>query len=115
MPPAPGNTLRTGSGRSVPRCPGNPPNPRHAEAPLTRRITLALTAIVMLPVSEVLAQDRSQSRSMVSSPSGVVASESALASQVGASILGQGGNAAVAAVRTNAMMGLVGPMSNGIG
>ncbi len=69
----------------------------------------------MLPVSEVLAQDRSQSRSMVSSPSGVVASESVLASQVGASILEQGGNAVDAAVATNAMMGLVAPMNDGIG
>lgn len=61
------------------------------------------------------AQDRSQSRSMVSSTLGVVASESVLASQVGARILEQGGNAIDAAVATNAMMGLVAPMNDGIG
>lgn len=46
---------------------------------------------------------------------GVVASESVLASQVGARILEQGGNAIDAAVATNAMMGLVAPMNDGIG
>jgi gamma-glutamyltranspeptidase/glutathione hydrolase len=61
------------------------------------------------------AQDRSQSRSMVSSKQGVVASESVLASQVGASILERGGNAIDAAVAMNAMMGLVAPMNDGIG
>ena len=61
------------------------------------------------------AQDRSQSRSMVISRSGIVASESVLASQVGASILEHGGNAIDAAVATNAMMGLVAPMNDGIG
>jgi gamma-glutamyltranspeptidase/glutathione hydrolase len=61
------------------------------------------------------AQDRSQSRSMVMSRSGIVASESVLASQVGASILEHGGNAIDAAVATNAMMGLIAPMNDGVG
>jgi gamma-glutamyltranspeptidase/glutathione hydrolase len=61
------------------------------------------------------AQDRSQSRSMVMSRSGIVASESVLASQVGASILEHGGNAIDAAVGTNAMMGLIAPMNDGVG
>jgi gamma-glutamyltranspeptidase/glutathione hydrolase len=61
------------------------------------------------------AQDRSQSRSMVISRSGIVASESVLASQVGASILERGGNAIDAAIATNAMMGLVAPMNDGVG
>ena len=61
------------------------------------------------------AQDRSQSRSMVMSASGIVASESVLASQVGARILESGGNAIDAAVATNAMMGLVAPMNDGVG
>ena len=52
---------------------------------------------------------------MVSSKQGVVASESVLASQVGASILERGGNAIDAAVAMNAMMGLVAPMNDGIG
>jgi gamma-glutamyltranspeptidase/glutathione hydrolase len=72
---------------------------------------LSLTA----SAATVQAQDRSQSRSMVISRSGIVASESVLASQVGASILERGGNAIDAAVATNAMMGLVAPMNDGIG
>jgi gamma-glutamyltranspeptidase/glutathione hydrolase len=79
---------------------------------------LAVFATVLAPVlapSLVGAQDRSQSRSMVSSKQGVVASESVLASQVGASILERGGNAIDAAVAMNAMMGLVAPMNDGIG
>jgi gamma-glutamyltranspeptidase/glutathione hydrolase len=62
-----------------------------------------------------VADDRSQSRSMVFSRAGVVASESVLASQVGTRILEHGGNAVDAAVATNAMMGLVAPMNDGIG
>ena len=69
----------------------------------------------LLPLADALAQDRSQSRSTVSSEAGIVASESVLASQVGASILEQGGNAIDAAVATNAMMGLVAPMNDGVG
>src|SRR5215831_10757982 len=68
-----------------------------------------------LIASAACAQDRSQSRSVVSSQAGVVASESVLASQVGARILESGGNAIDAAVATNAMMGLVAPMNDGIG
>ncbi|HWP47792.1 MAG TPA: gamma-glutamyltransferase [Candidatus Limnocylindrales bacterium] len=64
---------------------------------------------------EVYAQDRSQARSMVISKYGIVATEHPLASQVGAMILVQGGHAVDAAVAANAVMGLVAPMSNGIG
>lgn len=61
------------------------------------------------------AQDRSQSRSMVLSRGGIVASEQPLAVQIGAGILAAGGNAVDAAIATNAAMGVVVPMSNGIG
>jgi gamma-glutamyltranspeptidase/glutathione hydrolase len=61
------------------------------------------------------AQDRTQARSMVVSQFGIVAAESPLAARAGASILESGGSAVDAAVATNAMMGLVAPMSNGIG
>src|SRR5258707_15789935 len=61
------------------------------------------------------AQDRSQGRSMVISRNGIVAAESPLAAQAGAKILERGGNAVDAAIATNAMMGGVGPMMNGIG
>ncbi len=74
-----------------------------------------LLLALALPYTQLGAQDRSQSRSMVSSALGVVASESVLASQVGARVLEQGGNAIDAAIATNAMMGLVAPMNDGIG
>ena len=61
------------------------------------------------------AQDRSQARSMVVSRGGIVAAESPLAAQAGAQILERGGNAVDAAIATNAMMGVVEPMMNGIG
>src|SRR5467141_4112250 len=60
-------------------------------------------------------QDRSQGRSMVISRNGIVAAESPLAAQAGARILERGGNAVDAAIATNAMMGVVEPMMNGIG
>src|SRR5437899_10612644 len=62
-----------------------------------------------------VAQDRSQARSMVISRNGIVAAESPLAAQAGVQILERGGNAVDAAVAANALMGLVAPMSNGIG
>ncbi len=61
------------------------------------------------------AQDRTQTRSMVISRRGIVAAESPLAAQAGATILAQGGNAVDAAVAANAVMGVVEPMMNGIG
>src|SRR5258707_6633850 len=63
----------------------------------------------------VRAQDRSQGRSMVISRGGIVAAESPLAAQAGVRILEHGGNAVDAAIATNAMMGVVSPMMNGIG
>ncbi|MDE3180282.1 MAG: gamma-glutamyltransferase [Acidobacteriota bacterium] len=59
--------------------------------------------------------DRSQARSMVISRDGIVASEQPLASQAGAIILARGGSAADAAIATNAVMGLIEPMMNGVG
>jgi gamma-glutamyltranspeptidase/glutathione hydrolase len=61
------------------------------------------------------AQDRSQMRSMVISRNGIVAAESPLSAQAGVRILESGGNAVDAAIATNAMMGVVAPMMNGIG
>ena len=73
----------------------------------------AASLLLALAAVGASAQDRSQSRSMVMSQQGIVASESVLASQAGARILEQGGNAIDAAVATNAVMGLVAPMNDG--
>ena len=61
------------------------------------------------------AKNRHQSRSVVIAKNGMVATSQPLAAQVGLSILQAGGNAADAAIATSAMMGLVEPMSCGIG
>src|SRR6476659_10623622 len=81
--------------------------------PLKQVAAVAVT--LSAGATAVVAQDRSQSRSMVASQSGIVASESVLASEVGARILESGGNAVDASVATNAMMGLIAPMNDGIG
>lgn len=60
------------------------------------------------------AQDRGQTRSMVISRGGIVAAESPLAARAGVRILETGGNAIDAAIATNAMMGVVEPMMDGI-
>jgi gamma-glutamyltranspeptidase / glutathione hydrolase len=72
-------------------------------------------AVAMISATPGSAQDRTQNRSMVISRRGIVAAESPLAAQAGATILAHGGNAIDAAVTTNAVMGVVEPMMNGIG
>src|SRR5437899_6038693 len=68
-----------------------------------------------MTTGELEAQDRGQARSMAISRYGIVAAESPLAAQAGVAVLERGGTAADAAVAANAMMGLVAPMSDGIG
>jgi gamma-glutamyltranspeptidase/glutathione hydrolase len=60
-------------------------------------------------------ESRSQGRSVVASRDGIVAAESPLAAQAGATILARGGHAVDAAVAANAVMGLVAPHMNGMG
>src|ERR1700689_3262947 len=60
-------------------------------------------------------QDRSQARSMIISDRGIVATSQTLASQAGAQVLARGGSAMDAAIAANAALGVVEPMSNGIG
>jgi gamma-glutamyltranspeptidase / glutathione hydrolase len=74
-----------------------------------------LSAALSISAGYLLAQDRSQSRSMVISRNGIAAAESPLAAQAGVQILEHGGNAVDAAIAMNAMMGVVSPMMNGIG
>ena len=76
---------------------------------------LMLTASILGAPARMYSQDRNQGRSMVISRYGIVAAESPLAAQAGVQMLERGGNAVDAAVAANAMMGLVAPMSNGIG
>src|ERR1700760_385681 len=56
-----------------------------------------------------------QGRSMVVSKFGIVSTPQFLASQAGAHILEEGGNAIDAAIAANAVMGVVQPYVNGIG
>jgi gamma-glutamyltranspeptidase / glutathione hydrolase len=58
---------------------------------------------------------RGQGRSMVVSKFGIVSTPQFLASQAGAHILEEGGNAIDAAIAANAVMGVVQPYVNGIG
>ncbi len=74
-----------------------------------------LFVVVFFGLAGLHAQDRTQGRSVVMSRGGIVAAESPLAAQAGATILAHGGNAVDAAVAANAVMGVVAPMMNGIG
>jgi gamma-glutamyltranspeptidase/glutathione hydrolase len=73
-----------------------------------------LIAALLFPMFGA-AQDRTQARSMVITRYGIVATEHPIASQIGAAILSEGGNAVDAAVAANAAMGVFAPMANGIG
>jgi len=84
---------------------------RFAKGMVWLQILMGLT----IAGQRVDAQDRGQARSMVISRNGIVAAESPLAAEAGVRLLERGGNAVDAAIATNAMMGLVEPMMNGIG
>src|SRR6201987_4488261 len=58
---------------------------------------------------------REQSRSMVMTQYGIVATSQAVASQAGSAILARGGNAVDAAIAANAALGVIEPMMNGVG
>jgi gamma-glutamyltranspeptidase / glutathione hydrolase len=84
--------------------------------------TLALVCFPLLSQNPLMAQEepaetegRWQARSMVETRFGIVATSQTLASAAGAHILEIGGNAVDAAIAANAVLGVVEPMSNGIG
>jgi gamma-glutamyltranspeptidase / glutathione hydrolase len=80
---------------------------------------LACVAVLLLSSVAVMSQQFSsvpgQGRSMVVSKLGIVSTPQFLASQAGAHILEEGGNAIDAAIAANAVMGVVQPYVNGIG
>src|ERR1041384_485927 len=80
--------------------------------PSTKSTWILFTIVTMQTIiaEPTEAQDRTQARSMVVSRGGIVATEHPLASQAGATILSQGGNAIDAAIAANAAMGVVAPM-----
>src|SRR5260370_34058250 len=78
--------------------------------------SLAYFAVAMtIATQSTDAQDRSQGRSMVISRNGIVAAESPLAAQTGAKILERGGDGVDAAIATDAMMGVVEAVMDGVG
>jgi gamma-glutamyltranspeptidase/glutathione hydrolase len=71
--------------------------------------------LVSASIPDFEVQDRSYGRSMVISPTGIVATSHYLASQAGAGILAEGGSAVDAAISANAVLSVTEPMMNGIG
>src|SRR5437660_3174597 len=80
-----------------------------------RRAPWFLCATILVCSKPAHSQDRDYARSMVISRQGIVATSQTLASTAGAQILGRGGSAMDAAIAANAVLGVVEPMSNGIG
>src|ERR1035437_10332321 len=80
----------------------------------------SLAALLTLSISSLLVAQQfssapGQGRSMVVTKFGIVAAPQFLASQAGAHILEEGGNAIDAAIAANAVMGVVQPYVNGMG
>src|SRR5262249_15478646 len=91
----------------------------HASCGLATCIALAIGVCLLLGATRAggrntLTAGRS-GRSVVVAPHGMVATSQPLAAQVGLDILKKGGNAIDAAIATDAAMGLIEPMSCGIG
>ncbi|HEY1679393.1 MAG TPA: gamma-glutamyltransferase [Candidatus Sulfotelmatobacter sp.] len=78
------------------------------------RSFIPLFVLLALSTSSI-AQDRTNARSMVISPYGIVATSQVQASQAGAEILSRGGSAVDAAIAANATLGVIEPAMNGMG
>lgn len=78
---------------------------------------ISVILLLFLPVRLFGAEDpaREQSRSIVMTQYGIVATSQAVASQAGAAILAKGGSAVDAAIAANAALGVIEPMMNGMG
>src|ERR1700739_1739695 len=74
-----------------------------------------LPFLLLVSLTSVFAQDRTNARSMVISPYGIVATSQVQASQAGAEILSHGGSAVDAAIAANASLGVMEPDMNGMG
>jgi gamma-glutamyltranspeptidase/glutathione hydrolase len=74
-----------------------------------------LTCFLHAQEDPPLDRSQQQTRSMVITKFGIVATSQTLASQAGAMILERGGNAVDAAIAANATLGVVQPGANGIG
>ena len=80
-------------------------------------VMLVLVPLIAPPLGaqEQVDPAREQSRSMVMTQYGIVATSQAVASQAGAAILAKGGSAVDAAIAANAALGVIEPMMNGVG
>src|SRR5882757_77456 len=76
---------------------------------------MVVTNVSYLTSAQGVDPSREQSRSMVMTQYGIVATSQAVASQAGAAILQRGGSAVDAAIAANAALGVIEPMMNGVG
>lgn len=82
---------------------------------MTRAALYFLLALPVWAFAQAFNSSPEQGRSMIVSNGGIVATPQYMASQAGARILEQGGNAVDAAIAANAVLGVTEPFVNGIG